>query len=489
MPAVMLGHNAHISWSLTNAENQATLYYTEQTSSAHPDSYFWNGAWRPMGKVHYSIPVRGASSVPLTVDLTVHGPIMTVLKQTVSVTWMGDYPTNDLDALLALDRAGDFGGFKEALRGWKAPALNFVYADDRGHIGAVSPGYFPQTAKTSQPWLPMPGTGADDVVGTIPNEALPQVYDPPGHMIASTNQRPVRDDYPYYLGTSMNFDPGYRQSVIHGFQSGHQAMVPADFAELQNNVTDGLAQQLAPALLKSLDNTKLSGQERAASELLAHWNQAMDKESPAASVWWTFLDGYLHDVFQPWWDAKKVPVSTDKWTLDLKYSPIPLREALQHWTLNDPENAAFTPPGGAHRDAPQVMRAAFAEAVAKLAKQLGANPSAWTWGKLHSREIPAITGAPGLGYGPYSDGGDPWTVNAADGVLTSSFGPSWRMIAQWTGPGQVTATAIYPGGQSDTPTSPWYDNLVTLWRNKRYLPLPSTAGSAAWATWALQSGA
>ena len=48
----------------------------------------------------------------------------------------------------------------------------------------------------------MPGTGADDVAGVIPYASVPQVYDPPGHVVATANQRPVGPSYPYYIGTS-----------------------------------------------------------------------------------------------------------------------------------------------------------------------------------------------------------------------------------------------------------------------------------------------
>jgi acyl-homoserine lactone acylase PvdQ len=64
-----------------------------------------------------------------------------------------------------------------------------VYADDHGHIGAISAGYYPQVAH-GDPWLPLPGTGAGDVTGVIPHAAEPQVYDPPGHVVATANQRP-----------------------------------------------------------------------------------------------------------------------------------------------------------------------------------------------------------------------------------------------------------------------------------------------------------
>ena len=56
VPGVLLGHNAHIAWSLTDTQNSATLYYAEQVRG---DEYYWRGAWRKMTVEHYTIPVRG----------------------------------------------------------------------------------------------------------------------------------------------------------------------------------------------------------------------------------------------------------------------------------------------------------------------------------------------------------------------------------------------------------------------------------------------
>ena len=200
LPGVLIGHNRHIAWSLTDTQNQATLFYTEQTSKTRPGQYFWDGAWRRMRQVHYTIAVRGAAAQRLTVDLTVHGPIMTQAGQTTSVDWMGNVPSPDLAVLLAINTAHDWAQFHAALADWRAPTQNFVYADDRGHIGAISAGYYP-VVRRGQPWLPMPGTGADDVAGVIPYPAIPQAYDPPGHVLATANQRPVGPSYPYYIGT------------------------------------------------------------------------------------------------------------------------------------------------------------------------------------------------------------------------------------------------------------------------------------------------
>jgi penicillin G amidase len=489
IPAVVLGRNAHIAWSITDAQNQSTLFYRERTAKSHPGEYFWNGQWRAMRKVHYSIPVHGSASVPLTVDLTVHGPVLTMTGQTTSVDWMGDLPSADLAAILRIDQAASFASFRAALRQWGAPAENFAYADDRGNIGIVGAGYYPQVPAGASPWLPLPGTGSADVTGTIPVAEIPQVYDPPGHVVVTANQRPVTGSYPYYLGTSMNFDPGYRPAEIRQFLSQHPALTRADFARLQGNVVDQLAVALVPSLLRALAAGQLTAIQHTASQLLAGWNGAMAEQSAAATLWWAFLRDYLAGVFQPWWTAKKVPAHLDPNALSLSDYPIPLLEDLQQWTISDPANSAFSPPGGPVREAGQVMRTAFGQAVSQLARRLGPVPSSWRWARLHRRSIPSLTGAAALGIGPYPSGGDPRTVDAADGGMDSSFGPSWRLIVDWTGPHQAVAEAVYPGGQSGNPASPWYQNLMSYWRHGRYLSLPAaTADQADARVWTLRPG-
>jgi penicillin amidase len=493
LPGVLIGHNAHIAWSLTDVQNQATLFYTEQTSKSRPGQYFWHGAWRRMRQVRYTIPVRGGAPVPLTVDITVHGPVMTKVGQTTSVDWMGNIPSPDLAVMLTVAKAHDFAQFHAALANWRAPSQNFVYADDHGNIGAISAGYYPQVRR-GDPWLPLSGTGADDVAGVIPYQAVPQVYDPAAHVVATANQRPVGPSYPYYIGTTADFfDPGYRASQIYAQLAarlhGKSTMTPASFGAIQLSVTDTLAQRVVPRLLAALGHRKLPATEQAAASLLRGWNAGMTQSSAAASVWWTFWGDYLSAVFQPWWTAAKVPVRKDHAGLAVAPQQSSLDQVLENWTLTDPGNGAFTPPGGAHRTAPQVMRAAFATAVAHLTARLHGTPSSWAWGRLHTREFPSITQAAGLGYGPRASGGDPWTIDAADGGLVSHSGPSWRMIVAWIGRGNATGEGVYPGGQSENPASPWYEDQMADWWNGRYLPMPAAGGfSAASVMWTLSPG-
>jgi penicillin amidase len=92
----------------------------------------------------------------------------------------------------------------------------------------VSPGYYP-VVKSGAPWLPLPGTGESDILGSIPYDAVPQVYDPPDHLVFSANQRPVGNNYPYYIGTSWNyFDDGYRADEIYAELTSKQQLTVQD---------------------------------------------------------------------------------------------------------------------------------------------------------------------------------------------------------------------------------------------------------------------
>lgn len=128
--------------------------------------------------------------------------------------------------------------------------------------------------------------------------------------------------------------------------------------------------------------------------------------------------------------------------------------------LSQPSSPFFTPPEAGHSvTASTVGREALGQAVATLTRKFGPNQNDWRWDRLHFREFPSLGGMAGLSYGPRGSSGDAWTVDAADGGLLSEAGPSWRMIVAFGDRGY----AIYPGGQSENPPSPWYENQIADW--------------------------
>ena len=477
-PVVLLGHNEHIAWSLTDAENQQTFFYQEMEDASHPGQYFWKGSWQSYKAVDYDIPVLGARTEHLTVKLSVHGPVISERGITTSVWWAGNLPSQDLGVLLRIGQSASWQDFRNALRGWYSPTHNFVYADDRGNIGLISAGYYPQIAKGS-PWLPMSGTGEYDVVGTIPYDDIPQVYDPPGNVIWSANQRQVTADYPYFIGTAANFNPGYRANEIHRVLSAPGKLGASDMQALQTDTRDYLASEMVPVLLQTLSQAQLSSTEGAAADLLRDWNYRMDAGSAAAAIWNSFWRSYVNETFGPWWKSRAVSVDMEE-VFDT------LGQDLENWTFHDPANRTFSAPGVGARTAVEAQRAAFRDAVNELTKQLGSDPRKWSWGSVHQRELVNLL-VKGLSYGPRADRGDGNTPLAApDFPKPSTHGPSWRMVVDW---GAHSFQGVYPGGQSENPASPWYTNHVDTWWDGLLDPMlsvSSAADSGGVKTWSMQ---
>jgi len=487
VPVILIGYNRDIAWSLTNVQNQVTFFYRERMSPAHPGAYLWHGAWRPMRHVTYTIPVKGARPVALTVRLTVDGPLIRQSGETLAVDWAGALPSDDTRVLMSIMAATDFAQFRSALRAWHSPSQNFVYADRRGNVGLISAGYYPEVA-AGRPYAVLSGTGGEDVAGTIAFAAIPHAYDPPGGLVFSANQREVTNAYPYYVGTEMDFfDPGFRADEIYATLAGARGLTPASFARLQTDTRDLLAARMVPELLAALRGRPLTPTQAAARRLLVGWNGTMGVAAPQATIWWYFLDRYVVDTFGPWWTAERVPVGADpnlalSWTSEVA---TPLMQDLEAWTATDPTNPAFTAPGGTRRTAGGVMARAFDQAVAGIAARLGPDPSTWRWGRVHAREFRSLLGVSSLSYGPRPSSGDPFTVDAADGGLTAGQGPSWRMIVTWTRTGAPLAEGVYPGGQSENPASPLYADEVATWWAGRYDPMhlvgqPGTRTGAVW---------
>ena len=486
IPFALVGHNQYISWGMTSGQSQQTFYYKEQTDSAHPEQYYWNGQWRRMNsKTHY-IPIKGEKPETFIVKSTIHGPIVSEGGQTLAMTWIGMIPsTGGLNSMMQLNKAENVGQFKEAFQEWTAPAMNFVYADRTGEIAILGAGCYPVFAEGVKPWLVMPGTGEADIKGAIPFRDIPQAYSADSHILASANQRQVRGEYPYYIGAN-DFEVGYRANRIYQLLNESQKLNAEDFARFQNDLYDPLAAEMVPVLIVALRDASLNDKEAKAMESLRNWNYQMEGESVPASVWWMFWEKYLQATFSPWWEAYKVPDKEYRWLKVTQNRPT-LVSNLHDWTLNDPENEFFSNPlTGEKRVAGQVMTEAFHSAVMELEKMMGAEVSKWTWQTIHKRSLVSLSQLDALSYGPRGAGGNSYTLHVAPG-LDSEYGPTWRMVFDW---GSSQGMCNYPGGQSENPVSPWYQDRVEAWWNGEYSKMSDfeTVSSGDFsARWTLQS--
>ncbi len=177
VPGVVIGHNAHIAWGVTNGTVDVQDLFIERINPDNPNQYEFEGTWREMEVFQETIHVNGGQPVTIEVRETHHGPLITKLvegaSEPLALRWSAQEPSRLLRSVLMLDTAQSYEQFQEALRYWDVPSQNFVYADVEGNIAYQLPGLIP-IRRAGDGLLPVPGwTGEYEWEGWVPFEEMP----------------------------------------------------------------------------------------------------------------------------------------------------------------------------------------------------------------------------------------------------------------------------------------------------------------------------
>ena len=300
-PAVAIGRNRFIAWGETNVGADVEDLFRERLDPTGKFAEF-RGAQEPLQLVAETIHVHGAASVPVQVRLTRHGPLVsdainannaempreprTAVLEPLAFRWTAlDPQDTTIVSFLGLNDARNWDDFKAALRDFVAPSLNFVYADVDGHIGYYAPGHIPARAH-GDGTSPADGwSGEAEWTGWVPFEELPHIYDPPEHLIVTSNNRPVPPPYPHLLG--LEWTEPYRAQRITDLLRQKGKLTPDDFAAIQADTFSPHADALLPLLLKRVHRQSVSDEQ--AIGMLRGWNRDARGDSGAAALFQAWL--------------------------------------------------------------------------------------------------------------------------------------------------------------------------------------------------------
>ncbi len=475
VPGVIIGHNDRIAWGVTNTMTDGDDLFVERINPANPRQYEYGGKWVDGELVREEIRVRGRREpVVEEVLVTGHGPIISPSipgeSRAIALRTVVAEPSQQVQGLLLLGRAGSWEGFREALRQWPSPAQNFVYADVEGNIGYQMAGLVPIRVK-GQGLVPSPGwTGEYDWKGFIPFDELPSILNPPTHYVATANNKIVDDDYPYFLGAE--YMDGYRIQRIVDLLEAREKHSLEDFRSIQGDIYSIPGRELAQHLL-SLQPANEDAKR--ALNFLRVWDYHLSPDSVAATIVEAFFLQMLRNTVAPklgpltdYFVGKELhPAVPDSFYLYRSASWLLalMREAPADWF--------------AGRSWREVMEQSLEEAVATLRRSLGEDMSRWTWGRIHYAPFEHVLGRVRalrrvFNRGPVPVGGDMNTVAQASYIgsrpyAVYSFTPSYRQIIDL---GDFNrSVAILPGGQSGHPASRHYSDMIDAWRRLEYHPL------------------
>jgi len=486
VPGVVIGHNEHIAWGVTNEGFDVLDLYIERVNPENPNQYEVEGEWVDMETVYEEIRIAGEEEpYVLRVRSTRNGPVMSdetfldrqgfminedgsVQLSALSVRWTALEPNHTFQAIFVLNHASNYEEFREALAYWDGPGQNVVYADREGNIAYQSTGLVPIRGR-GDGTLPMPGW-LDEYQwrGYIPYDQLPRSLNPDKGYVATANQPVVSENYRYLLGT--DFDAGYRAERI-------RQMIEADtdgisIEDVQAMQGDNLSLS-ALEVLPYLEN--LTFDDLAVSEAhawLMEWDGRMDMDSGQAALYanvWAVLVDYTFNDQLP--GARTDDGSAR--SMDVIYDLLQLPD---HPWWDD----AVTPDVTETRD--DVLASAFEDGYYNTVDVLGEDRTDWRWGALHGSLFRNQTlGRSGIGpiealfnRGPAETAGGTsivnatsWDANEEEPFLVTSV-PSMRFIADLSD--LSNSRIIHTTGQSGHPYHPHYEDFIDLWRMIQYHP-------------------
>ena len=424
IPAVILGHNQRIAWSVTNLEFDVQDLYKEQIN-AQNGRYQVNSQTQQAALERDWIGVKGQKPMQTDAWITMHGPVFVNDEgQNYSLRWAAAEVNNLEFPFLALDRAGNWEEFNQALRHYSGPGQNFVYADVDGNIGYHAAGMLPNR-QGCRGDVPADGsTNTCEWSGTIPYDDLPQVFNPQSGIIASANQDPFPENYRYAVNGG--FAPPFRAREIRTLLSRHDKWKPDEMLGIQKDVYSDYLSFLAHQAVQAWDkHPNSSAQMRTAADLLRNWNGQTEKKTAAPMVA-SLLDNELRTA------AAKAAAPGVEDEYASRMAPVVIERLLRER------------PAGWFKDYDELLIDSLAAAVGAGEKIQGSNVAEWDYGQWIELRLNHPVGGelPLIGryfnVGPVEMSGSSTSIKQT----TQRLGPSMRMVIDLSNLDQSQANII-----------------------------------------------
>jgi len=494
LPVVVFGENQHVAWGGTSMMADVQDLYMEQTNPQNPNQYLHNGTWMTFKSRVESIAVKAdfpsfLRSAPdpakIQVRETVDGPIISDAigssEQPIALKWTAlDADDASYESFFRIDYAENWEQFKNAFRGYVAPAMNILYVDTANNIGSLGIGRIPIRAK-GQARIPVPGWNNDYAwTGYIPFDAMPQLFNPPSGYIVSANNKPVDDNYPYFI--SSDWAPAARaqriQQLLQEKIAKGEGMTLDDFQRMQSDTMDLSTKRLL-AYLKTFQPKNADQKE--ALDYLSSWHGDMSRDSQGAAIFFVWARHLREDLFvaklqKLWnrqWESAQLAVLTDHASYDQIYAA--LTQPGDTWCSKE---AADTTTSSCARK----LDDALSETIIELGKLRGKDPKAWRWGDIHytlyaHTPLSKISAVAPVFERKIPSGGATNTIDVANANYKPScgyeqtFGAGFRQLMQVGNDGALHDVLMNSTGQSGNVLSRHYADMVKPFADADYLEI------------------
>ncbi|MBT3242173.1 MAG: penicillin acylase family protein [Bacteroidetes bacterium] len=471
-PMIIAGHNDNIAWGFTNVMTDGLDFYEETVNPENPDEYLLDGEWKAFTMKEEIILNKSGDTIRMVNKFTHRGPVVTSIKaipgKTISMSWIGIMPSNELLTVYRLNRAANWDEFKDAIRTFVSVNQNVVYADTEGNIGLHSTIGLPIREATGVGVYPGE-TSKYDWKGLVPFEELPFTFNPDCGFISSANNKTVKDDYPYYI--SSWFDLPYRQDRIQELLKEKDQLSIKDYIRFHADQRSKMAEKMLPVFLHELNQIEsVKDSYPEILEQLKAWDYNLSRESVDATIFEFLYFSIFENLVADEIGADLFEEVSGKKIMIKNFMENFLKNTDSPWCDNISSNDK-------KETFADVMEISFSEALNRIEEQMGPDYNDWMWGDIHTLTLQhplasakIIAKVFGLNRGPYSVGGShhtvcPYSYNYMD-PSSVNHGASHRHIfdlSNWD-----NSLTVIPTGNSGLPASDHYCDQTELYVNNQY---------------------
>ncbi|MDQ0463675.1 penicillin amidase/acyl-homoserine-lactone acylase [Caulobacter ginsengisoli] len=295
-PFMLHGHNAHLGWA--NTVNNPDLIDVYRLTVNDKGQYRLDGRWVDFQKSTAVLRVKlwGPFAIPVRMPVlrSVHGPVMKTKAGYFALRYAGMGEVRQPLQYWRLDKAENLEQWKAAMALQALPSINYVYADEKGNIGYVYNGLFPERA-AGPDWSGVLPGDRGDLVWTryLPFDRVPQLWNPAGGLVFNANNTPFAattandglkaQDFPAWMGIQTNMtNRSYREQETFGADS---SITPEEFATYKFDIAYSRRSEVGQ-MLAALSRVD-PGQDLDLAKallLLARWDLRASQDSRAAAL-------------------------------------------------------------------------------------------------------------------------------------------------------------------------------------------------------------
>jgi penicillin G amidase len=472
-PFGVLGQNNFCGWGITMFENDDTDFYVETTDDQHTNQVKRGEQWEPVKIIKEIIKVKGEPDIQFEVKTTSHGPIVNGIVQNVSesgnwiaLDWQLLHGDNlALQAIYKLNHASTFAEANTAISQISSPGLNMMYADVAGNIAWWAAAKLPIRKNPNSKFFYDAATGADDYTGHYAFTQNPQSVNPTNGFVYSANNQPDTVGGIYYPGY---YYPRDRAGRIAKLLNEDKSWSIDASQQVILDVTSTEAVKISKEMSEVLQARATPTLDPLIS-ILSQWDGRMQANDIGPSVYYNMLSQIIFLTMKDEIGDDALRSIASVSLLKNSYVTLLSNDSSVWW-----DNVKTTDIKETRLD---IVTKAAENSLALLTKTSGADPSGWTWDKIHTLKHKHPLGAVELLDGFFSVG--PLVVPGGNEVINNlhfdldttgyfpvNGGPALRKTTDFSDLSQGETAS--PTGQSGNVMSSFYDDQAEMFATGKF---------------------